>query len=103
MSINPKVTFEHALSIFAYHVACIAKEEQRFGLHFYGNISVGVTIVRADDSNRDWDQFYFDGKLVGNRCAAREEYTRLCAPVLEQIAAGTYDDGVPHVDGVAIL
>lgn len=87
-------SLEHALSILGYHLSCLMgvgglTSEDRaspFGLHFYGDISVKVTVKTADTQDMQWDSVFFDGKFVGNRCGAREEYVRRCAPIVAHIA-----------------
>jgi hypothetical protein len=93
--VSPPPTFEHALSIFAYHIQEIAREPKRLRVHFYGGVTGDYTFVTVDEPPVPlWDQAHVPGKgSIGNRCAARNDYTERCAPILAAIAAGTYSEG----------
>lgn len=85
-------TFEHALSIFAYHIGEIMLQRKHVRVHFYGGITGDYTFVAVDEPPVPlWDQAHVPGKgRIGNRVAARNDYMERCAPILEQIANGTY-------------
>jgi hypothetical protein len=77
----------NVLDTFGYHCGEImtAKHLNGFGLHVPNGPQVFVTmkVVSYDaDGVSAWDQVEVNGVRVGNRSAAREEYTRLCAPVI---------------------
>jgi hypothetical protein len=89
---TPTEIRDHVLSIFAYHVGSIMKDRHLngFGLHVPGGPEVFVTmkiVAYSDDENSDWDQVEVNGVRVGNRCAARDEYTKLCTPVIAAACA----------------
>lgn len=77
----------NVLDTFGYHIGEImtARDLNGFGLHVPNGPQVFVTmkiVSRDADGVSVWDQVEVNGVRVGNRHAAREEYTRLCAPVL---------------------
>jgi hypothetical protein len=81
------VVQENVLSTFAYHCGVIMTEMHLngFGLNVPGGESVYVTmkiVTRDADGSGAWDQVEVNGVCVGNRHAARDEYARLCAPVI---------------------
>lgn len=89
------IGFAHALSTFGYQLSVISKAQGRGAVHFYGGVSMRFDVIRgendpslSEETNRDWDQFIVDGMPIGNRCAAREEYVKRCAPVLMRISKG---------------
>lgn len=78
---------QHVTELFAYHCGEIltAVHLNGFALHTPGGPEVCVTMKitsRSDDGNIRWDQVEVNGVHVGNRHAARDEYARLCMPVL---------------------
>jgi hypothetical protein len=85
-------TFEHALSIFAYHIGAIMapSPENRVRVHFYGGVSGDYTFIRDNGAVSAGDTCEVNGKRFGCRTAARNDYTERCAPILAKILAGTY-------------
>lgn len=105
----PVPTLAHVLSTFAYHVAGIMTERPtrsdapyaqcaRFGLGLGGygpgcptvHVQIEITPVYSEgDPDRwgVWAHVSIDGKACGNRCGGRDEYARLCAPVIAWVAA----------------
>lgn len=86
MTSNQRIQ-EHVLSTFAYHCGEIMANThiKAFCLSIPNGIEVCVSMkVVSYDSNdvRAWDQIEVNGVFVGNRSAARDEYARLCAPVI---------------------
>lgn len=85
---NGKISVgQHVLELFAYHCGEImtAMHLNSFALHVPGGPEVCVTVkikARSEDGNIGWDQVEVNGVHVGNRHAARDEYARLCAPVI---------------------
>lgn len=82
-------TAEHVLCTFAYHCGEIMTREnlRGFGLAVPNGegILVSMRIARRADPSgavSPWDQVEVNGIAVGNRCAARDAYARLCAPIL---------------------
>jgi hypothetical protein len=78
---------QQVLETFAYHCGEIMTSNHlnSFSLHTPGGPEVFVTMKirsRSEDGNIGWDQIEVNGVHVGNRSAARDEYARLCAPVL---------------------
>jgi hypothetical protein len=78
---------QHVLELFAYHCGAIMTEMHLngFGLHVPGGPEVFVTmkvVSRDADGVSAWDAIEVNGVRVGNRSAARDEYARLCAPVI---------------------
>lgn len=88
----------NVLSTFAYHCGAIMSAHMLggFGLHvppddgapeILVEIIVEMRVVaRGRNGDRVWDQVEVNGQVVGNRCAAREAYARLCAPVIAAAA-----------------
>lgn len=77
----------NVLETFAMHCGCIMTAEHLMG--FGVGIPDGPSVVvsmkitsRAEGGNQVWDQVEVNGECAGNRCGARNEYARLCAPVL---------------------
>lgn len=85
-------TFEHAMGIFAHHIGEIMLQPKRVRVHFYGGVTGDYTFVTVDEPPRPlWDQAHLpDGSCIGNRVAARNDYTERCAPILEAIAKETF-------------
>ena len=87
-------TFEHALDIFAYHIGEIMTARERVKVYFYGDV-VGEYSFKLDGNPRDpnnpeasphhGDTAFVNGLPIGNRCAARNDYTERCAKVLRTI------------------
>lgn len=77
---------ENVVDTFAYHCAAIMTETNLhgFGLSCTGGpfVEVEMRIASRSAQGAVWDQIEVNGVIVGNRCAARSEYARLCAPVL---------------------
>ena len=78
---------QHVLETFAYHCGAIMSEMHlnSFGLNVPGGPGVLVTmkiVSRDADGVSAWDTVEVNGVRVGNRAAARDEYARLCAPVI---------------------
>ncbi len=78
---------EHVLQIFAFHCGAIMTSVHLngFGLNVPGGPEVYVTmkvVARSADDNIVWDTIEVNGVRIGNRCGARDEYARLCAPVI---------------------
>lgn len=78
---------ENVLSTFAYHSSEIMTSEHLCGFGITsGDVSAFCTmkvVVRAEEGAVSvWDTIEVDGVVVGNRCAAREAYAKLCAPVI---------------------
>lgn len=92
MSETENPTFEHACEIFAYHIGEIMRRDAgtHVRVHFYGNVTGDYTFKIDPDDASHGDLAYVNGECIGNRCAARNDYTKRCAPILEQIARGTY-------------
>lgn len=81
-------TFEHALEIFSYHIGEIQRAPEKVCLGFYVVPPVQYKFVRdASTEDRNWDQAYVEGRCIGNRVAARNDYVRRCASVLAAFAA----------------
>jgi hypothetical protein len=86
----------HVLSIFAYHISLFYRAQwgpdgktSKFGLHFYDDITVKVEIRKHECNNDlEYDHVYINGISVGNRHAAINAYTRLCAPYIEKLVKG---------------
>lgn len=83
---HKKSNLERVLETFAYHCGVIMTSPDpvvSLGLS-HGNVQVMVTFEFRERShgNSVWDQVYVEGKWLGNRCAARDHYARMAAPVL---------------------
>lgn len=63
----------HSLSVFAHHVQTLtlAENGDQFGLYWSDNVKVQVRIEN--------DQAYLNGKWVGSRIGAVQEYAKLVA------------------------
>jgi len=86
-------TLYHALDIFAYHIGVITSGKEHVRVHFYGDVSGDYEFRSQDGIPSDGDGAYVDGLCIGNRCAARNDYTERCAPVLAQIANRSNEAG----------
>jgi len=78
---------EHVLSTFSYHCGAIMTEKflNGFGLYLPGGDGVYVTmkvVSHESEGVSGWDQCEVNGVRMGNRHGAREEYARLCAPII---------------------
>jgi len=84
--------YASVLSTFAYHCGAIMSDRTlaAFGLDAAEHrvfVRMRVTSYAREDMRPcASDQVAVDGKHIGNRCAAREEYARLCAPVIAAAA-----------------
>lgn len=91
---SSKPTFEHMLSLFAYHVSVLMTEAPRKGTFAFGDLLVEWEIRDGGETSKVegkvWDQVWMNGRWCGNRCGGYGEYTKLCAPVLARVAAGTF-------------
>ena len=98
------------LATFSYHISCImtnrpypgnSHQEVRFGLGL-GDPRVGPAVLvqvvilpyeQDSDPWGVWAQVFLRGaddepwRACGNRCGGREEYARLCAPVIAWTAS----------------
>jgi hypothetical protein len=88
-------TFDHALDIFAYHIGEIMTARYHVKVYFYGDV-IGEYRFKLDGNPRDPNDpeasphpgdtaFNVEGCPIGNRCAARNDYTKRCADVLRRI------------------
>jgi hypothetical protein len=93
---------EQILETFSYHISEIMtgrpidaiSTEYKFGLglgHGEGcpKVCAIVHVVPSSVWKDPWGvlaETYVNGKPCGNRCGARAEYTRLCAPVIAWVA-----------------
>ena len=103
-------TFDHALDIFAYHIGEIMTAREHVKVYFYGDV-IGEYRFKLDGNPRDpndpeasphpGDSAFVDGFCIGNRCAARNDYTKRCAEVLATIAENeiTCPDRSPILKG----
>lgn len=89
------VTLTHALSVFAYHIGEIMGAHRAVRVHFYGDVVGDYTFDAPDECDTDYTERFgtrstetarVDGQIIGNRCAARNDYAARCAPVLAAIA-----------------
>lgn len=90
--VHPSEIRDHVLEIFACHCGAIMTEKNlnAFGLNVSNGPSVYVTmkvVSYSEDGNAGWDQVEVNGVRVGNRSAARNAYTKLCAPVIAAACA----------------
>lgn len=90
-------TLAHALGILAYHIGEIMGANTRVRVHFFGGVTGDYTFDDPGDFDREYTARFgtrcsetarnAEGHIIGNRCAARNDYVARCAPVLAFIAA----------------
>ena len=81
-------TFDHALDIFAYHIGEIMTAREHVKVYFYGDV-IGEYRFKQDSelpAVAGDSAYNADGHCIGNRAAARNDYTKRCADVLRRIA-----------------
>lgn len=74
------------LSVFAYHVQCLALDDGEFTLHPCEGVAVKVKAESEIERHPMWDTVYFDGQNVGNRAGAIQKFTNMviaAKPVIE--------------------
>jgi len=101
-------TLTHVLQIFSYHIGLIMTDPagSRFGLGIFAggldetHVHVQVEIRPASAGLEPvWDQVWIDGKSCGNRCGGRDEYARLCGPVIAAVAAAELEQSERSPEG----
>lgn len=103
---NPKhVSFRTCCIALAHHLTVIQqlKAPQQIDLTFFGGVSVKVGVMPDPSGKRNFDTVFFDGRRIGNRNSACQEYTSLCAPVLASVATGELKPSGRFEDVRAIL
>ncbi len=101
---TPQEELHRILALFGSHCGDIMCQPSilAFGIGLRNGPSVVVemkiTTYQNSDGTADvWDSVKVNGKNVGNRCGARNEYARLCAPI---IAAASLACSHPTIEGL---